>query len=74
MCLGEVGRVQAVDRPDAISVDVGGRTRSVSGMLLESTPSIGEWVVVHSGFAIAHLSESEAREALELRQAAGWVG
>jgi hydrogenase assembly chaperone HypC/HupF len=74
MCLGEVGWVRAVDGPDAISIDVGGRTRTVSGMLLESSPAVGEWVLVHSGFAIAQLSQSDARETIELRQAAGWVG
>jgi hydrogenase expression/formation protein HypC len=74
MCLGEVGCVRGVDGSDAISVDVGGRTSRVSGMLLESSPTVGEWVLVHSGFAVARLSETDAREAIELRRAAGWVG
>jgi hydrogenase expression/formation protein HypC len=67
MCLGEVGLVRHVASPDHISVEVGGRLTTVSAMLLDSVPYAGDWVLVHSGFALAQLSESEARDALGLR-------
>lgn len=71
MCLGEVGCVRDVTGGDSLCVDFGGRTATVSGMLLDSTPAVGEWVLVHSGFALGQLTEAEAREALDLRRASG---
>jgi hydrogenase expression/formation protein HypC len=71
MCLGEVGCIRDVTDGDSLSVDLGGRTTTISGMLLDSTPAVGEWVLVHSGFALGQLTEAEAREALDLRRAAG---
>jgi hydrogenase expression/formation protein HypC len=71
MCLGDVARVLDLAGPDSISVAVGERTITVSGMLLDGPPEVGGWVLVHSGFALGRLTDDEAREALEMRKAAG---
>jgi hydrogenase assembly chaperone HypC/HupF len=71
MCLGEIGRVRSVAGPDSLAVDVGGRVISVSAMTLDSVPAVGDWVLVHSGFALAQLTAAAAHEALGLRGAAG---
>ena len=66
MCLGEVAQVRAVS-PGGLVVDSGARTATVSALLLDGPPSIGDWVVTHAGFALATISEDEARDALDLR-------
>ena len=72
MCLGDVGRVTAIDADGCASVDIAERTVSISTLLLDVPPSVGDWLVVHAGFALGSLSEDEARETLSLRHAAGW--
>ncbi len=64
MCLAVPAKI--VERKDLLAtVDVNGITRDVSLMLLpEST--IGEWVLIHAGFAIQAIDEEEAQKTLEL--------
>jgi len=45
-------------------VDFGGVVRKVNVSLVEA--AVGEWVVVHAGFAIEKMDEEEAKETLEL--------
>lgn len=71
MCLGEVGRVQSVSEHDSLSIELDGRVATVSAMLLDTAPAVGDWVLVHSGFALGTLTAGEARTALDLRRAAG---
>lgn len=64
MCLGIPARV--VERNgDAAVVTLGGVRREISLMLLDDV-SVGEWVIVHAGFAIERLSEEEAEQTLSL--------
>ncbi len=46
------------------TVDVDGVKREVSLLLLEDS-KIGDYVIVHAGFAISKLDESAAMESLE---------
>jgi len=46
-------------------VELGGVRREISVMLLDDV-SVGEWVIVHAGFAIEKLSEEEAERTLAL--------
>jgi hydrogenase maturation factor len=71
MCLGEVGRVQDVPDAGSLVIELGGRTTTISPMLLDAVPGVGDWVLFHSGFALGTLTEAEAHEALEIRRAAG---
>lgn len=66
MCLGIPGRITAVLEEGLLSqgvVDFAGTTREVC---LAYTPDagVGDWVLVHVGFAIAQLSEQEAAQTL----------
>jgi hydrogenase maturation factor len=67
MCLGEVARVHAVSAAGSLVVDVGGRTVTVSSLLLDRVPDAGEWVLAHAGHALAVLTDAEAAEALAVR-------
>jgi len=67
MCLGELARVRSVGPAGSLVVDSESRTSVVSDMLLEQSPTVGEWVLTHSGFALAIVGDAEAREALAIR-------
>lgn len=75
MCLGLPGQVVEITDPDAYlaKVDVNGIMRSVSVRLLaDSGIAIGDWVLVHVGFAIAKIDEREATATLDaVRQMGG---
>jgi hydrogenase expression/formation protein HypC len=68
MCLGVPGKVIAIHEKDGLrmgTVDFGGVQREAC---LEYVPEtkVGEYVIIHVGFAISQLSEQEAQETLAL--------
>ncbi len=71
MCLGMPGQVvEPVDEEhQSVLVDVQGDQRHVSAAMLvaggEPLPLVGEWVVVHLGFALERMEEAEARALLD---------
>lgn len=73
MCLGIPGKVVEVYREHDLlmgKVDFGGVLRRVC---LEYIPDIavGEYAIVHVGFALTRLDEAEAREVFSLLMEAG---
>ena len=64
MCLAIPSRITAIRGPMA-TIDVDGVRREVSLMLLEDS-AVGDYVIVHAGFAIQKLEEEAAKESLEL--------
>ncbi len=68
MCLGELGRVARVEAA-AAEVRVGARTLRVSLLTLPEPVTPGDWVLVHSGYALARLTAQEAADASVLRGA-----
>ncbi len=71
MCLAIPGKiVEFVDFENHIAkVDVGGVRRNVNiGMLDEDGVSIGDYVLIHVGFAMSKIDEQEAAETLRLLQ------
>ncbi len=63
MCLGIPGRiVEITDHANCLAtVDVSGVRRTISVKLLEDDlPEPDEWVLVHVGFAMAKIDETEA--------------
>lgn len=70
MCLGIPGRiVEIVDAEQLRArVDVDGVRREVSVAILglgETGVRVGDWVLVHVGFAMARIDEEEARATLD---------
>jgi hydrogenase expression/formation protein HypC len=64
MCLAVPAKI--IDRQDMMAtVEVSGVTRKVSMMLLPDA-KVGDYVLVHAGFAIQTVDEEEARRTLEL--------
>lgn len=70
MCLGVPGKVMELYQANGMmmgKVDFGGVVREAC---LEYLPEIqvGDYTIVHVGFGISRLNETEARETLELLQ------
>ena len=64
MCLSVPGKIVEIKKNMA-RVDVGGLLRDISLDLCPEV-SIGEYVLIHAGFAIQKVDEEEAKETLEL--------
>lgn len=74
MCLGIPGEVIEIVDPDRdlATVDVAGVRRNINIALLEDEGvAPGDWVLIHVGFAMAKIDETEAKEALEILQQMG---
>lgn len=64
MCLAIPSRIVHIDH-DMARIDVAGVTRQASLLLIED-PQIGDYVIVHAGFAIHKIDEAMAKETLDL--------
>ena len=74
MCLGIPGQVvQIVDAEQSLAkVDVNGVRRNISVRLLaDDNLQVGDWVLVHVGFAMAKIDEHEAAITLDLLRQMG---
>jgi len=64
MCLAIPSRITKIENNMA-TIDVEGVQREASLLLLEDA-RVGEYVIVHAGFAISKLDEAAARETIDL--------
>ncbi len=74
MCLAIPGKiVEIVDAENSIAkVEVGGVKRNVNiGMLGEEEARVGDYVLIHVGFAMSKVDEKEAEETLRVLQEIG---
>jgi hydrogenase expression/formation protein HypC len=65
MCLGIPGHIVSITENQLAEVDFSGVRREVSLMLCPEA-QVGDYVLVHVGFAIQRLEEEEALETLKL--------
>lgn len=71
MCLGMPGRVlEPVDQlRQVMAVEVQGKRQQVSAAMLvgeqADLPQVGDWVMVHLGFAMSRMDEREARSVMD---------
>lgn len=64
MCLGVPGVVKNIEGMEA-QVELGGVSRTVS-LIMTPEAQVGDYVLVHTGFAISVIDEEEAQETLRL--------
>jgi len=77
MCLGIPGRITGIRKDGALLmgiVDFGGATREVCLSYVDGDAGIGDYVIVHAGFAISTVDEDEARRTLEILAELGETG
>jgi len=65
MCLGIPGRVEQIDGTEA-TVRFGDLKRKTSLDLLSEDVSVGDYVIVHAGFALECIDEEEAQKTLQM--------
>ncbi|KHK03992.1 HypC/HybG/HupF family hydrogenase formation chaperone [Desulfovibrio sp. TomC] len=67
MCLAVPMEVTAIHDKIA-DVEIGGVTRQVRLDLIDAAPALGDFVIVHAGFAIRRLDRDDALETIKLFQ------
>jgi hydrogenase expression/formation protein HypC len=65
MCLAIPALIKEKDGTRA-KADIGGAMREISLEIIDRPAEVGDYVLVHAGFAIHKLEEKEALETLEL--------
>jgi hydrogenase expression/formation protein HypC len=74
MCLAIPGKiVEIIDEANSIAkVEVGGVRRNVNvGMLDKEEAAVGNYVLIHVGFAMTRIDEHEAMETLRILEEIG---
>lgn len=78
MCVGIPGQIVAIvdAATDTATVEIGGIRRAVNvscvvGDGREHADCVGDWVLVHVGFAMSRIDEDEAIKTLELLRELG---
>jgi hydrogenase expression/formation protein HypC len=69
MCLAIPAQISELldDRHEVAMVDVLGVRRRVNiNLLADDPPSVGDWVLIHVGFAMSKISGEQAEEQLRL--------
>ena len=65
MCLAVPARVAELPEPDVAVIDVGGVRKRVSLALVDDV-AVGDYVVVHVGYALTKLDAEQAVRTLDL--------
>ena len=74
MCLAIPGRIVELSSEMAhlAVVDVTGVRRKVDlGLLLDDPPAVGDWVLIHVGFAMSRISEDQADDQMRVLRILG---
>lgn len=66
MCLAIPGEVVSLEKDGVAEVDVNGARQQVRLDTIEDEVEVGDYLLVHTGFAIRRLPEDEAEETLDL--------
>ena len=74
MCLGVPGRItEFLDSTRHLAkAEVSGVRRAINvGMLIPDGLEVGDWVLIHVGFALSKIDEEEARRTIEFLEQLG---
>lgn len=74
MCLAIPGKIVELSSEMAhlAVVDVTGVRRKVDlGLLQDDPPAVGEWVLIHVGFAMSRISEEQAEDQMRMLRVLG---
>ena len=76
MCLAIPGKIVEIssDNTDSATVDVVGVRRKIDlGLLQDDKPMPGDWVLIHVGFAMSKISESDALDQINTLRMLGEI-
>jgi hydrogenase expression/formation protein HypC len=65
MCLAIPAEIVEIEEFDVATIDIGGARKKISLMLVDDV-AVGDFVLVHAGFAIDKIDEHEAEETMKL--------
>lgn len=65
MCLGVPAQIAEIHDSTKATVSMSGVSRMVSTDLLAETIDVGDWVLIHVGFALSKIDEDEAAVTLQ---------
>jgi len=65
MCLGVVGRIEEIKKDNLALAEIMGVRREISVVLVPEI-KVGEYVMIHAGFAINPIDEEAAKETDEI--------
>jgi hydrogenase expression/formation protein HypC len=74
MCLAIPGKIVELvsEQPNLGVVEVTGVRRRVDlGLLQDDLPGVGDWVLIHVGFAMSRISEPEAEDQMRILRVLG---
>lgn len=74
MCLAIPGQIVdfSTEQPLLAKVDVAGVKRTINiGLLADEPLEVGDWVLIHVGFAMSKVGEDQARDQLKMLAALG---
>jgi len=72
MCLAIPARVIELTGPDTARIDLSGVQKEISTALVDDV-AIGDYLIVHVGYALTRLDPEEAQRTLETFAAAGLI-
>jgi hydrogenase expression/formation protein HypC len=64
MCLAVPTQIKSIDENDMAVVELGGVEREIS-LIMTPEAEVGDYVLVHTGYAINLMSDEEAQASLE---------
>lgn len=73
MCLAIPAEVLSIADDGMATVEIGGVRKDISVALVDGV-SVGDYVIIHTGFALSKLDPEEAKETLELFAAIAAMG
>lgn len=65
MCLAIPAQIIGLNSEDQALVNIGGVRKEISLALLKDQVDINDYVIVHVGFALSKLDESQAKQTLK---------
>ena len=72
MCLAIPAQIESVDGQRATVVLAGNRSEAILSLVPEA--KVGDWVLIHAGFAITQLDPAQAKETYDLLAEMGMSG
>lgn len=66
MCLSIPSKIVEIDKDNIATVDTMGVKRQVSLDLMSDEVKIGDYILIHVGFAMSKIDEKDALDSLEL--------